>query len=193
VDYYHHTRYGRTAGAGLGRTQCRCGGAQPVVGCRHRLHPDLGRISLPRRSTGRVQSQNIVWAMGTYVRTDLVLEALNLVLWPRAPADVIHHNETDEGSQYTSIGWPKLRASRRAALDGFGGKLLRQCHVRKFLRHTGMWTARPPSLEDPNRSAHGDLPSLILVPPMSCGHAITNSARFRSPESLMPGVRFHLL
>ena len=50
-------------------------------------------------------SRKIVgWAMATHLRTELVLQALNLALWQRRPAAaVIHHS--DQGSQYTSIAF----------------------------------------------------------------------------------------
>ncbi len=49
-----------------------------------------------------VFSRKIVgWAMETHLRTELVLEALDLALWQRRPATVIHHS--DQGTQYTSI------------------------------------------------------------------------------------------
>jgi putative transposase len=51
-------------------------------------------------------SRRIVgWAMATHLRTELVLEALDLALWQRRPASVIHHS--DHGSQYTSIAFGK--------------------------------------------------------------------------------------
>jgi putative transposase len=37
------------------------------------------------------------WAMETHLRTELLLAALNLTLWQRRPAAVIHHS--DQGSQ----------------------------------------------------------------------------------------------
>ena len=43
------------------------------------------------------------WAMATHLRTELVLEALNMALWRRRPQDVIHHS--DQGTQYTSIAF----------------------------------------------------------------------------------------
>jgi putative transposase len=43
------------------------------------------------------------WAMATHLRTDLVLDALNMALWQRRPAGVIHHS--DQGSQYTSLAF----------------------------------------------------------------------------------------
>jgi putative transposase len=49
-------------------------------------------------------SRRIVgWAMANHLRTELVLEALNMALWRRRPADVIHHS--DQGCQYTSIAF----------------------------------------------------------------------------------------
>jgi putative transposase len=43
------------------------------------------------------------WAMGFDLRTQLVLDALNMALGQRRPRDVIHHS--DQGSQYTSIAF----------------------------------------------------------------------------------------
>ena len=40
------------------------------------------------------------WSMANHLRTELVLEALNMALWQRRPASVVHHS--DQGSQYTS-------------------------------------------------------------------------------------------
>ena len=51
-----------------------------------------------------VWSRRIVgWAMATHLRTELVLEALNMALWQRRPQAVIHHS--DQGSQYTSLAF----------------------------------------------------------------------------------------
>jgi len=43
------------------------------------------------------------WAMSTSLKTDLVLDALNMALWQRQPKDVVHHS--DHGCQYTSIAF----------------------------------------------------------------------------------------
>ena len=43
------------------------------------------------------------WAMAPHLRTELVLEALNMALTQRRPTDVIHHS--DQGCQYTSIAF----------------------------------------------------------------------------------------
>jgi transposase InsO family protein len=43
------------------------------------------------------------WAMVTHLRTELVLDALEMALMQRRPHDVIHHS--DQGCQYTSIAF----------------------------------------------------------------------------------------
>jgi putative transposase len=43
------------------------------------------------------------WSMATHLRTELVLEALNMALWQRQPEAVIHHS--DQGCQYTSLAF----------------------------------------------------------------------------------------
>lgn len=43
------------------------------------------------------------WSMATHLRTELVLDALNMALEQRRPAGVIHHS--DQGTQYTSIAF----------------------------------------------------------------------------------------
>ena len=44
------------------------------------------------------------WAMADHLRSELVIEALNMALWRRDPAPgLIHHS--DRGSQYTSISF----------------------------------------------------------------------------------------
>ena len=51
-------------------------------------------------------SRKIVgWAMATHLRTELVLDALNMALWQRRPREVVHHS--DHGTQYTSIAFGK--------------------------------------------------------------------------------------
>jgi putative transposase len=51
-------------------------------------------------------SRRIVgWAMATHLRTELVLDALNMAVWQRRPDAVIHHS--DHGCQYTSLAFGK--------------------------------------------------------------------------------------
>jgi putative transposase len=49
--------------------------------------------------------KTVGWAMETYLRTELVLKALDMALGRRRPAGVIHHS--DQGSQYTSSAFGK--------------------------------------------------------------------------------------
>ena len=49
-------------------------------------------------------SRRIVgWGMATHLKTELVLEAMQMAVEQRKPRDVIHHS--DQGCQYTSIGF----------------------------------------------------------------------------------------
>jgi putative transposase len=53
-----------------------------------------------------VFSRRIVgWAMANHLRTELVLDALNMAIYRRRPVNVIHHS--DQGCQYTSIAFGK--------------------------------------------------------------------------------------
>ena len=54
-----------------------------------------------------VFSRRVVgWAMESHIRTELVLQALNMALSLRRPQDVIHHS--DQGIQYTAYAFGKL-------------------------------------------------------------------------------------
>lgn len=53
-----------------------------------------------------VWSRRVVgWSMATHLRTELVLEALEMALAQRRPSEVIHHS--DQGCQYTSLAFGK--------------------------------------------------------------------------------------
>ena len=59
-----------------------------------------------------VWSRRVVgWAMATHMRTELVLDALDMALARRKPRGVIHHS--DQGCQYTSLAF-----GRRCELMG---------------------------------------------------------------------------
>ena len=45
------------------------------------------------------------WSMANHLRTQLVLDALDMALWQRRPDGVIHHSV--QGSQYTSLAFGK--------------------------------------------------------------------------------------
>ena len=53
-----------------------------------------------------VWSRRVVgWAMADHLRTEVVMDALNMAISQRRPTDVIHHS--DQGCQYTSIAFGK--------------------------------------------------------------------------------------
>jgi putative transposase len=53
-----------------------------------------------------VYSRRVVgWALANHLRTELVLDALNMAIYRRKPKNVIHHS--DQGCQYTSIAFGK--------------------------------------------------------------------------------------
>jgi putative transposase len=53
-----------------------------------------------------VWSRKVVgWATASHLRTELVLDALEMAVGQRRPRDVIHHS--DQGSQYTSLAFGK--------------------------------------------------------------------------------------
>ena len=63
-------------------------------------------------------SRRIVgWSMKGHLRTELVLEALEMALWQRQPTAVIHHS--DQGTQYTSIAFG-LRCKRARVRPSMG-------------------------------------------------------------------------
>jgi putative transposase len=75
-----------------------------------------------------VWSRRIVgWAMATHLRTELVLDALDMAFARRRPQGVIHH--WDQGcAVYVSGLWTPVRSDGCPAFQGFSGERLRQCH-----------------------------------------------------------------
>jgi len=66
-------------------------------------------------------SRKIVgWSMANHLRTELVLDALEMAIGQRRPGDVIHHS--DQGSQYTSLafGGRCLEAGVRPSMGSVG-------------------------------------------------------------------------
>jgi putative transposase len=67
------------------------------------------------------------WAMATHLRTELVLDALNMAVTQRRPTRVIHHS--DQGSQYTSLAFGRrcedagVRPSMGAVGDAYDNAL----------------------------------------------------------------------
>ena len=58
--------------------------------------------------------------MGTTLKTQLVLDAMNMAIGQRKPANVIHHS--DQGSQYTSVafGLRRKEAGVRPSMGSVG-------------------------------------------------------------------------
>ena len=68
----------------------------------------------------------IGWSMANYLRTELVLDALEMAIGQRRPDGVIHHS--DQGSQYTSLAF---------------GKRCKDAGVRPSMGSVGMPTTTP--------------------------------------------------
>ena len=65
-----------------------------------------------------VFSRRVVgWAMANHLRTELVLDALDMAIFRRRPANVVHHS--DQGCQYTSIAFG-LRCREAGVLPSMG-------------------------------------------------------------------------
>jgi putative transposase len=68
-----------------------------------------------------VFSRRVVgWSMASHLRTELVLNALEMALWRRKPRNAVHHS--DQGAQYTSIAYgQRLREAGLLASMGRRG------------------------------------------------------------------------
>ena len=68
-----------------------------------------------------VYSRRVIgWAMVAHLRTDLVVEAVEMALWRRRPArGVIHHS--DQGSQYPSLAFGR-RLREAGMLPSMGSR-----------------------------------------------------------------------
>ena len=81
-----------------------------------------------------VWSRRIVgWAMATHLRTELVLDALNMALRQRRPEAVVPSLGPGKPVHVCRVRGA-LQTGGRTAVDGLGGRLLRQCHVRVIFR-----------------------------------------------------------
>lgn len=65
-----------------------------VLGGGHHLRSNLVLSYLYLAVVLDVWARRVVgWSMANHLRTELVLEALNIALWQRRPNDVIHHSD----------------------------------------------------------------------------------------------------
>ena len=64
------------------------------------------------------------WAMATHLKTELVLDALNMAVTQRRPTNVIHHSDQGCAIHVARLRAP-LSGRRRAAVDGVRRRRLR--------------------------------------------------------------------
>ena len=96
-----------------------------------------------------VFSRRIVgWAMANHLRTELILEALDMAIFRRRPQYVIHHS--DQGCQYTSLEFGKRcrEAGVRPSM-GSVGDCFDNSDVRIVLRYAGVRTPGAASIPHP--------------------------------------------
>ena len=103
-------------------------------------------------------SRKIVgWSMANHLRTELVLDALEMAIGQRRPDGVIHHsNPATRAANLSSNGRRNtLQGGWRAAVNGIGRRCLRQRHVRELLCHARMRTARATQVHIQDRGQDG--------------------------------------
>ena len=135
-----------------------------------------------------VWSRRVIgWSMATHLRTELVLDALNMATWQRRPECVIHHSDQGTWAVHLDRLRPTLQRCRCAALDGLRGRRLRQRDVRELLRDARVRATRPAALPDPGQGEDGRvrLHRGLLQPPeatLGTGSAVAHQLR-ASPRS----------
>src|SRR5207253_3197477 len=94
--------------------------------------------------------------MPTHLRTELVLDALNMALWQRRSQGLIYHSDPGLAVQVDRLRAP-LSGGPRAAVDGLGQRCLRQRALRELRRGPRVRAPRPAALPDPGRGPPGRL------------------------------------
>ena len=89
------------------------------MGLRHHRTPDWHRPRLPRGRARPLVSARVGWSIADHLRSELVVDALQMAIWRRRPHVTIVHS--DHGTQYTS--WAFGRRFRAAGLLGFMGSV----------------------------------------------------------------------
>jgi len=96
------------------------------------------------------------WSMATHLRTDLVLDALNMAVSQRRPEEVIHHS--DQGTQYTSLAFGKRcrETDIRTSMGSVGDAYDKECAP--YCTSLPGWSGRKlPSGSRPRRVRAGRL------------------------------------
>ena len=121
--------------------------------------------------------------MANHLRTELVLEALNMAIAQRRPAGVIHH------SARARVHFARFRQAVSGQgnrdLDRVRRRLLRQRDGRELLRDVGVRTHQAALIPDPCRSAHGHFRihrRLVQHQTPSFRAGVLESQRVRTPH-----------
>ena len=124
-------------------------------------------------------SRKIVgWSMANHLRTELVLDAMEMAVGQRRPTDVIHHS--DQGSQYTSVAFGRrcgeagVRPSMGSVGDAYDNAM-----AESFFSTLECRAAQPPPVRVPGRSQDGLLQlhrGLLQSGPVAFSHRISVAA-----------------
>ena len=93
------------------------------------------------------RSRRVVgWSMASHLRTELVLDALNMAIWQRRPRGVVHHSDQGPTPSFSaasrSAGWsPPEPASLRPATVFVTG---------------ARYPERPPQVDEPTARVESD-------------------------------------
>jgi putative transposase len=129
-------------------------------------------------------SRRIVgWSMADHLRSELVVDALEMALARRRPdSGVVHHS--DQGCPvHRGAVHQALRQGGDRSLDGLPRRLFRQRLLRDFPRNPQEGTHLPPVVGDPRRGALRDLRihrELVQPPPPALHARLSLTSRVRA-------------
>ena len=135
-----------------------------------------------------VFSRKIIgWSMRNHLRTELIIEALEMAVGQRRPQDVIHHS--DQGCQYTSLAFGNrcreagVRPSMGSVGDAYDNAMAESPHPElvEGLLDPGMRVVKPTLVLLTSRGSNG----LLQLHRRLLQHA-TPSLRSRLPVSQRP-------
>ena len=98
------------------------------------------------------------WSIAGHIRSELVVDALQMAIWRRNGREAGTVMHTDHGSQIHLLGLRQTASrGRHPRLDGLGRRCPRQRHGRELLRHLAARAVGPPPLAEPRRARLGHL------------------------------------